>query len=143
MTDKEKDIVAFSKEMHELFVKHGKTMQEADTYLAELAFEKFKQTYSDLDKETLAEIVQAQHLKVNELYQQIINRNELIHQIMTDISRCSDLDKLDELRKRARTVLLAQNMVDRGKSPDEVKAMLNGEKSKQVFANGTKIILPQ
>lgn len=143
MTDKEKDIVAFSTEMHELFTKHGKTLQEADAYLAELAFEKFKQTYSDLDKETLAEIVQAQHLKVNELYQQIINRNELIHQIMTDISCCSDFAKFDALKKRARSVLLAQNMVDRGKSPEEVKAMLNGEKPKQVFANDSKIILPQ
>lgn len=44
----------------------------------------------------------------------------------------------DDLRKKARSILLAQDMVDRGKSPDEVQAQV--EKSLAGTPQGNIIV---
>lgn len=130
MTDeksKKENVVAFVNEMHGLFSKHAVVMQAADARLAELDTEGFKLLYAKLPQNDLIEIVQAQHIKTNELYGEYRKLNETLRTIMQDISGCKDFLAFDDLKKKARTILLAQDMVDRGKDPKEVRKMLENE----------------
>lgn len=130
MTDeksKKENVVAFVNEMHGLFSKHAVVMQAADARLAELDTEGFKLLYAKLPQNDLIEIVQAQHIKTNELYGEYRKLNETLRAIMQDISGCKDFLAFDDLKKKARTILLAQDMVDRGKDPKEVSKMLENE----------------
>lgn len=130
MTDeksKKENVVAFVNEMHGLFSKHAVVMQAADARLAELDTEGFKLLYAKLPQNDLIEIVQAQHIKTNELYGEYRKLNETLRAIMQDISGCKDFLAFDDLKKKARTILLAQDMVDRGKDPKEVRKMLENE----------------
>lgn len=130
MTDeksKKENVVAFVNEMHGLFSKHAVVMQAADARLAELDTEGFKLLYAKLPQNDLIEIVQAQHIKTNELYGEYRKLNETLRAIMQDISGCKDFLAFDDLKKKARAILLAQDMVDRGKDPKEVRKMLENE----------------
>lgn len=130
MTDeksKKENVVAFVNEMHGLFSKHAVVMQAADARLAELDTEGFKLLYAKLPRNDLIEIVQAQHIKTNELYGEYRKLNETLRAIMQDISGCKDFLAFDDLKKKARAILLAQDMVDRGKDPKEVRKMLENE----------------
>lgn len=132
MTDeksKKENVVAFINEMHGLFSKHAVVMQAADARLAELDTEGFKLLYAKLPQNDLIEIVQAQHIKTNELYGEYRKLNETLRTIMQDISGCKDFLAFDDLKKKARAILLAQDMVDRGKDPKEVRKMLEKETS--------------
>lgn len=132
MTDeksKKENVVAFVNEMHGLFSKHAVVMQAADARLAELDTEGFKLLYAKLPQNDLIEIVQAQHIKTNELYGEYRKLNETLRTIMQDISGCKDFLAFDDLKKKARAILLAQDMVDRGKDPKEVRKMLEKETS--------------
>lgn len=132
MTDeksKKENVVAFVNEMHGLFSKHAIVMQAADARLAELDTEGFKLLYAKLPQNDLIEIVQAQHIKTNELYGEYRKLNETLRTIMQDISGCKDFLAFDDLKKKARAILLAQDMVDRGKDPKEVRKMLEKETS--------------
>lgn len=132
MTDeksKKENVVAFVNEMHGLFSKHAVVMQAADVRLAELDTEGFKLLYAKLPQNDLIEIVQAQHIKTNELYGEYRKLNETLRTIMQDISGCKDFLAFDDLKKKARAILLAQDMVDRGKDPKEVRKMLEKETS--------------
>lgn len=130
MTDeksKKENVVAFVNEMHGLFSKHAVVMQAADARLAELDTEGFKLLYAKLPQNDLIEIVQAQHIKTNELYGEYRKLNETLRAIMQDISGCKDFLAFDDLKKKARAILLALDMVDRGKDPKEVRKMLENE----------------
>lgn len=132
MTDqntKQEQVVSFINEMHDLFSKHAVVMQAADARLAELDTEGFKLLYAKLPQNDLIEIVQAQHIKTNELYGEYRKLNETLRTIMQDISGCKDFLAFDDLKKKARAILLAQDMVDRGKDPKEVRKMLEKETS--------------
>lgn len=121
--DKEKT-AAFLNEMHALFSKHAAVMQGADGRLAAFDLDGFKAAYKDLPQEDLLEIVMAQHIKANELYGQMVQRSDTLMNVLRDVSNCKDFVAFDDLRKRARSILLAQDMVDRGKSPDEVRKII-------------------
>lgn len=130
MTDeksKKENVVAFVNDMHGLFSKHAVVMQAADARLAELDTEGFKLLYAKLPQNDLIEIVQAQHIKTNELYGEYRKLNETLRAIMQDISGCKDFLAFDDLKKKARAILLAQDMVDHGKDPKEVRKMLEDE----------------
>lgn len=132
MTDqntKQEQVVSFINEMHDLFSKHAVVMQAADARLAELDTEGFKLLYAKLPQNDLIEVVQAQHIKTNELYGEYRKLNETLRTIMQDISGCKDFLAFDDLKKKARAILLAQDMVDRGKDPKEVRKMLEKETS--------------
>lgn len=132
MTDqntKQEQVVSFINEMHDLFSKHAVVMQAADARLAELDTEGFKLLYAKLPQNDLIEIVQAQHIKTNELYGEYRKLNETLRTIMQDIIGCKDFLAFDDLKKKARAILLAQDMVDRGKDPKEVRKMLEKETS--------------
>lgn len=114
----------FQKNMHELFNKHAGVMIAADELLVKAEWEQFKTHYANLSQELLAEIVQAQHVKANEMYDVIKQRTDFAMDVLRDISNCKDFMAFDDLRKKARSILLAQDMVDRGEDPEKVKAMM-------------------
>lgn len=118
------EVQAFVTEMHNLFTKNADVMQKADKQLSVFDLAGFNTTYDNLDVATLAEIVKAQHIKTNELFGEMQKRHETTLAILRDISNCKDFVAFDDLKKKARSILLAQDMVDRGKSPDEVKTMM-------------------
>lgn len=128
-------VAAFLNEMHALFTKHAAEMQAADSRLAAFDLEGFQRTYKDLSHNDLFEIVQAQHIKTNELYGQFKQRGEVLMAILRDISACKDFVAFDDLKKKARALLLAQDMVDRGKDPDEIKKMMGKELEGQSTSN--------
>lgn len=125
LTEQQKKNLEFVEAMHELFNTHSDIMQTADSHLANANFAEFVRTYGSLEKDVLVEIIQAQHIKVNELYGARQQQHELTMQILRDISQCKDFVAFDDLKKKARSILLAQDMVDRGKSPDEIKKMMD------------------
>lgn len=116
----------FLNEMHALFSKHSVVMLEADKKLSEANLDGFKQIYATLPNADLIEIIQSQHIKVNELYRVMTDRSETTMNILRDISQCKDFVAFEDLKKKARSILLAQDMVDRGKPVDEVLKTLNG-----------------
>lgn len=120
----QEQVAAFVNDMHALFSKHAVIMQAADGRLVALDIDGFKQVYANLPNADLIEIVQAQHIKTNELYGQFKQRGDILMNILRDISGCKDFMAFDDLKKKARAILLAQDMVDRGKDPEEVKRMM-------------------
>lgn len=128
MSEPQNSKEAFLKEMHELFSKHAVVLQAADSRLEAFDLEGFKQTYASLPMLDLIEIVQSQHIKINEIYGQFKQRSDLVMDILRDISGCKDFMAFDDLKKKARSILLAQDMVDRGKDLEEIKRMVNANR---------------
>lgn len=124
MTEQVAPIVAFLNEMKELFNKHSNVFIAADGRLTAQDYEGFKTLYKDLPQADLAEMVMAQHLKTNEIFGVMAQRSENLMNILRDISACKDFVVLDDLKKKARAILMAQDMVDRGKDPEEVMKMM-------------------
>lgn len=131
----QEQVTAFINEMHALFSKHAVVMEAADGRLAAFDTEGFKQAYATLPTTDLIEIVQAQHIKTNELYGQFVQRGEILMSILRDISACKDFMAFDDLKKKARAILLAQDMVDRGKDPEEIKRMMEEQTTGQSTSN--------
>lgn len=69
-------------------------------------------------------MVMAQHLKTNEIFGVMKQRSENLMDILRDISACKDFVAFDDLKKKARAILMAQDMVDRCKDPEEVMKMM-------------------
>lgn len=111
---------AFLKKHVERFNKYIDDMIEADARLEALDYEGFELIFAKKPQEELAEIAMAQHLKTNEIFGIMKQRHESMMTILHDISNCKDFVAFDALKKRARVVLMAQDMVDRGKPVDEV-----------------------
>lgn len=129
------ETLSFIEEMHGLFSKHADVMLAADGRLAVADYESFKQTYASLSKEDLIEIVQSQHIKTNELFGVVKQRSENLMTILRDISNCKDFFAFEDLKKKARSILLAQDMVDRGKDPEEIKKMMEEQTAGQSTSN--------
>ena len=124
MTEKVEPVIAFLEEMKALFNKHSKVFIAADGRLTAEDYEGFKSLYKDLPQADLAEMVMAQHLKTNEIFGVMKQRSENLMTILRDISSCKDFVAFDDLKKKARAILMAQDMVDRGKDHEEVIKMM-------------------
>jgi len=124
MTEKVEPVIAFLDEMKALFNKHSNVFIAADGRLSVQDYEGFKTLYKDLPQADLAEMVMAQHLKTNEIFGVMKQRSENLMNILRDISSCKDFVAFDDLKKKARAILMAQDMVDRGKDPEEVMKMM-------------------
>lgn len=124
MTEKVEPVIAFLDEMKALFNKHSNVFIAADGRLSVQDYEGFKTLYKDLPQADLAEMVMAQHLKTNEIFGVMKQRSENLMDILRDISSCKDFVAFDDLKKKARAILMAQDMVDRGKDPEEVMKMM-------------------
>ena len=124
MTEKVEPVIAFLEEMRAFFDKHSNVFIAADWRLSAEDYEGFKSLYKDLPQADLAEMVMAQHLKTNEIFGVMKQRSENLMTILRDISSCKDFVAFDDLKKKARAILMAQDMVDRGKDPEEVMKMM-------------------
>ncbi len=124
MTEKVEPVIAFLDEMRALFNKHSNVFIAADGRLSVQDYDGFKSLYKDLPQADLAEMVMAQHVKTNEIFGVMKQRSENLMTILRDISSCKDFVAFDDLKKKARTILMAQDMVDRGKDPEEVMKMM-------------------
>lgn len=124
MTEKTEQVIAFLDEMKALFNKHSNVFIAADGRLSVQDYEGFKTLYKDLPQADLAEMVMAQHVKTNEIFGVMVQRSENLMDILRDISSCKDFVAFDDLKKKARAILMAQDMVDRGKDPEEVMKMM-------------------
>lgn len=124
MTEQVAPVVAFLNEMKELFNKYSNVFIAADGRLSVQDYEGFKTLYKDLPQADLAEMVMAQHVKTNEIFGVMAQRSENLMNILRDISSCKDFVAFDDLKKKARAILMAQDMVDRGKDPEEVMKMM-------------------
>ena len=124
MTEKVEPVIAFLEEMRAFFDKHSNVFIAADWRLSAEDYDGFKSLYKDLPQADLAEMVMAQHLKTNEIFGVMKQRSDTLMDILRDISSCKDFVAFDDLKKRARVVLMAQDMVDRGKDPEEVMKMM-------------------
>lgn len=124
MTEKAEPVIAFLDEMKALFNKHSNVFIAADGRLTAQDYEGFKTLYKNLPQADLAEMVMAQHLKTNEIFGVMAQRSENLMNILRDISSCKDFVAFDDLKKKARAILMAQDMVDRGKDPEEVMKMM-------------------
>ena len=124
MTEKVEPVIAFLDEMRALFNKHSNVFIAADGRLSVQDYEGFKSLYKDLPQADLAEMVMAQHLKTNEIFGVMKQRSENLMTILRDISSCKDFVAFDDLKKKARAILMAQDMVDRGRDPEEVTKMM-------------------
>lgn len=124
MTEQVEPVIAFLDEMKALFNKHSNVFIAADGRLIAQDYEGFKTLYKGLPQEDLAEMVMAQHLKTNEIFGVMAQRSENLMNILRDISSCKDFVAFDDLKKKARAILMAQDMVDRGKDPEEVMKMM-------------------
>ena len=135
MTEKTEQVIAFLDEMKALFNKHSDVFIAADGRLTAQDYEGFKTIYKDLSQADLAEMVMAQHLKTNEIFGVMKQRSDTLMDILRDISSCKDFVAFDDLKKRARVVLMAQDMVDRGKPVEEVLASVNKVNEGKVTSN--------
>lgn len=135
MTEKTEQVIAFLEEMKALFNKHSDVFIAADGRLTAQDYEGFKTIYKDLPQADLAEMVMAQHLKTNEIFGVMKQRSDTLMDILRDISSCKDFVAFDDLKKRARVVLMAQDMVDRGKPVEEVLASVNKVNEGKVTSN--------
>lgn len=135
MTEKTEQVIAFLDEMKALFNKHSDVFIAADGRLTAQDYEGFKTIYKDLPQVDLAEMVMAQHLKTNEIFGVMKQRSDTLMDILRDISSCKDFVAFDDLKKRARVVLMAQDMVDRGKPVEEVLASVNKVNEGKVTSN--------
>lgn len=127
--ERKEKIANFVNKMHQQFNKHAVILTSADGRLEAEDYEGFEQTYATLPLNDLIEIVQAQHIKINELAHDRYTSHETTLNILRDISNCKDFLAFDDLKKKARSILLAQDMVERGANPEKVKEqLLNGAK---------------
>ena len=111
---------AFLKKHVERFNKYINEMIAADGRLEALDYEGFERIFTEKSQEELAEIAMAQHLKTNEVFGMMKQRHDLMMQILRDISNCKDFVAFGDLQKKARAILMAQDMADRGKPVDEI-----------------------
>lgn len=111
---------AFLNKHVERFNKYINEMIAADGRLEAFDYEGFERIFTEKSQEELAEIAMAQHLKTNEVFGMMKQRHDLMMQILRDISNCKDFVAFGELQKKARAILMAQDMVDRGKPVDEI-----------------------
>ena len=135
MTEQVAPVVAFLDEMKALFNKHSNVFIAADGRLTAQDYEGFKTLYKDLPQADLAEMVMAQHVKTNEIFGVMVQHSENLMTILRDISACKDFVAFDDLRKKARAILMAQDMVDRGKPVEEVLASVNKVNEGKVTSN--------
>lgn len=111
---------AFLKKHVERFNKYINEMIAADGRLEALDYEGFERIFTEKSQEELAKIAMAQHLKTNEVFGMMKQRHDLMMQILRDISNCKDFVAFGDLQKKARAILMAQDMADRGKPVDEI-----------------------
>lgn len=111
---------AFLKKHVERFNKHINEMIAADGRLGAQDYDGFERIFNEKSQEELAEIAMAQHLKTNEIFGMMKQRHDLMMQILRDISNCKDFVAFGDLQKKARAILMAQDMADRGKPVDEI-----------------------
>lgn len=111
---------AFLKKHVERFNKHINEMIAADGRLDAQDYDGFERIFNEKSQEELAEIAMAQHLKTNEIFGMMKQRHELMMQILRDVSNCKDFVAFGDLQKKARAILMAQDMADRGKPVDEI-----------------------
>lgn len=107
------------------FNKNAVHLQAADSRLEAQDYEGFLAHYAQLDKETLLEIVQAQHIKVNETYGLMMERQNNLVVILQDIAHCQDFVAFGKLKEKAQTILMAQQLQRRGMSDEEIVKALN------------------
>lgn len=107
------------------FNKNAVHLQVADSRLEQQDYEGFLAHYAGLDKETLIEIVQAQHIKVNETYGLMLERQKNLEVILQDIAHCQDFVAFGKLKEKAQTILMAQQLQRRGMSDEEIVKALN------------------
>ena len=119
------------------FNKNAAHLQAADGRLEAQDYEGFLAHYAGLDKETLLEIVQAQHIKVNETYGLMLERQKNLEVILQDIAHCQDFVAFGKLKEKAQTILMAQQLQRRGMSDEEIVKALNTSNE------GGKIIIQQ
>lgn len=124
MKEHKEDVVAFMQETKALFNKFADLFIKADTFLEKGEYENFKAFYRTQSQEYLAEMAHVQHLKVNETFGLMKQRSDNLMAILRDISNCRDFVAFGELQKKARAILMAQDMVDRGKPIQEVEDFL-------------------
>ena len=117
--------VDFIIKIREQFNKNAAHLQEADSRLEAQDYEGFLAHYAGLDKETLIEIVQAQHIKVNETYELMLQRQDNLVAVLQDIAHCQDFVAFGKLREKAQTILMAQQLQRRGMSDEEIVKALN------------------
>lgn len=112
--------VDFIIKIREQFNKNAAHLQAADSRLEAQDYEGFLAHYAGLDKETLIEIVQAQHIKVNETYGIMLERQKNLEVILQDIAHCQDFVAFGKLKEKAQTILMAQQLQRRGMSDSEI-----------------------
>lgn len=117
--------VDFIIKIREQFNKNAAHLQAADSRLEAQDYEGFLAHYAGLDKETLIEIVQAQHIKVNETYELMLQRQDNLVAVLQDIAHCQDFVAFGKLREKAQTILMAQQLQRRGMSDEEIVKALN------------------
>lgn len=102
------------------FNKNATILQAADSRLEALDYEGFFATYADLDKDTLVEIVQAQHVKVNETYGLMMQRQQNLEVILKDLTYCNKEEDFLKLKKKAMAIMMANQLRQQGMSDDEI-----------------------
>lgn len=102
------------------FNKNATIMQAADSRLEALDYEGFFATYAGLDKDTLVEIVQAQHVKVNETYGLMMQRQQNLEVILKDLTYCNTEEDFLKLKKKAMAIMMANQLRQQGMSEDEI-----------------------
>lgn len=138
--NKEQIIAAFYNEMRALLNKHLSVFTAANSRLEAMDLDGFKTMYQEQDKTSLEEMVKVQHIAYNNLYAEFEARSKQLMQIMKEISLAKTPEEMARLRKKADVTLMAQNMVDSGKSVEEVKKAIKGEQS-AIFKNDQRIIV--
>lgn len=130
---------AFISHMRNLFNKHLNVFTSANSRLEVSDYEGFEKQYESQTKEELVEMVMAQHISYNQLYSEYDKKAKQVLQIMKEISYARTAEDFELLRKKADMTLMAQNLADKGKSPDEIKKIIEGETS-TVFHNEQNVI---
>lgn len=116
---------AFLNKIRAQFNKNATHIQAADSRLEAQDYEGFLAHYAGLDKETLIEIVQAQHVKVNETYGLMMQRQQNLEVILQDIAHCQDFVAFGKLKEKAQTILMAHQLQRRGMSDSEIVKALD------------------
>lgn len=112
--------VDFIIKIREQFNKNATHLQAADSRLEVQDYEGFLAHYAGLDKETLLEIVQAQHIKVNETYGLMMQRQHNLEVILKDLVYCKDLEDFMKLKKKAMAIEMANQLRQQGMSEEDI-----------------------
>ena len=110
----------FINTIREKFNKNAALLQAADSRLEAQDYEGFFSTYAGLDKDTLVEIVQAQHVKVNETYGLMMQRQQNLEVILKDLTYCEKEEDFFKLKKKAMAIMMANQLRQQGMSEDEI-----------------------